>query len=61
LQTGPPIDTSGLSRRRKRLAEAGMIRPASIKRVIVDTTVMAKANAPPTNSALLEKCGVLLV
>jgi IS5 family transposase len=77
LQTEPPIDSSSLSRWRKRLGEAGVeellaqsieaakrasvIKPASIKRVIVDTTVMAKAIAPPTDSALLEKSRVLLV
>jgi hypothetical protein len=77
LQTKPPIDPSSLSRWRKRLGEAGVeellaqsieaakrasvIKPASIKRVIVDTTVMAKATAPPTDSALLEKSRVLLV
>jgi IS5 family transposase len=46
---------------RKRLGEAGVIKPASIKRVIVDTTVMAKVIAPPIDSALLEKSRVLLV
>jgi IS5 family transposase len=77
LQTEPPIDPSSLSRWRKRLGEAGVeellaqsieaakrasvIKPASIKRVIVDTTVMAKAIAPPTDSALLEKSRILLV
>ena len=40
---------------------ASVIKPASIKRVIVDTTVMAKAIAPPTDSALLEKSRILLV
>src|SRR5690349_19775304 len=77
LQTEPPIDPSSLSRWRKRLGEAGVeellaqsieaakrasvIKPASIRRVIVDTTTMAKAIAPPTDSALLEKSRVLLV
>lgn len=77
LQTEPPIDRSSLSRWRRRLGEAGVeellaqsieaakrasvINPASIKRVIVDTTVMTKAIAPPTDSALLEKSRVLLV
>jgi IS5 family transposase len=71
LQTSPPIDPSSLSRWRKRLGEAGMeellaqsieaakrasaIKPSSIKRVIVDTTVMEKAVAYPTDSALLER------
>ena len=40
---------------------ASVIKPASIKRVIFDTTVIAKATAPPTDSALLEKSRVLLV
>ena len=60
LQTEPPINPSSLSRWRKRLGEAGVeellaqsieaakrasvIKPASIKRVIVDTTVMANTN-----------------
>ncbi|MBK4739411.1 IS5 family transposase, partial [Noviherbaspirillum pedocola] len=77
LQTEPPIDPSSLSRWRKRIGEAGVeellaqsieaakrasvIKPASIKRVIADTTVMAKAIAPPTDSALLEKSRSLLV
>jgi IS5 family transposase len=77
LQTEPSIDPPNLSCWRKRLGESGLedllaqsieaakrasvIKPASIKRVIVDTTVMAMAIAPPTNSALLEKSHVLLV
>jgi IS5 family transposase len=77
LQKDPPIDPSSLSRWRQRLGEAGVeellaqsieaakrasvIKPASIKRVIVDTTVMAKAIAPPTDSALLERSRTLLV
>jgi IS5 family transposase len=77
LQTEPPIDPSSLSRWRKRLGEAGVeellaqsieaakrasvIKPASIKRVIVDTTVMAKAIAAPTDSVLLERSRALLV
>jgi IS5 family transposase len=71
LQDTPPIDPSSLSRWRKRLGEAGMeellaqsieaakrasaIKPSSIKRVIADTTVMEKAIAYPTDSALLER------
>jgi IS5 family transposase len=71
LQTEPPIDPSSLSRWRKRLGEVGMeellaqsieaakrakvIRPSSVERVIVDTTVMEKAIAYPTDSALLER------
>lgn len=70
LQTEPPIDPSSLSRWRKRLGEAGVeemlaqsidaarrtgvIKAASARRVIVDTTVMPKAIAYPTDSALLE-------
>ena len=71
LQTEPPIDPSSLSRWRQRLGEVGMeellaqsigtakrahvIKPSSVQRVIVDTTVMEKAVAYPTNSALLER------
>ena len=71
LQTEPPIDPSSLSRWRKRLGEVGMeellaqsieaakranvIKPSSVQRVIVDTTVMEKAIAYPTDSALLER------
>lgn len=40
---------------------ARVVKPGSITRVIVDTIVMAKAIAPPTASALLEKNRVLLV
>ena len=71
LQTEPPIDPSSLSRWRQRLGEVGMeellaqsieaakranvIKPSSVQRVIVDTTVMEKAIAYPTDSALLER------
>lgn len=71
LQTEPPIDPSSLTRWRKRLGEAGVeallaqtieaakrasvIKAASLKRVIVDTTVMEKAVAHPTDSRLLER------
>jgi IS5 family transposase len=71
LQTAPPMDPSSLSHWRERLGEAGMeellaqsieaakrasvIKPSSLKRVIVDTTVMEKAIAYPTDSALLER------
>ncbi|HDR8957859.1 IS5 family transposase [Burkholderia vietnamiensis] len=77
LQTEPPIDPSSLTRWRKRLGEAGveellaetieaakrakMIKTASLKRVIVDTTVMEKAIAHPTDSRLLERCREQLV
>lgn len=71
LQTEPPIDPSSLSRWRRRLGESGIaallaqsieaarrakvIKPSSVQRVIVDTTVMEKAIAYPTDSALLER------
>lgn len=77
LQTKAPIDPSSLTRWRKRLGEAGVeellaetieaakkaqvIRSASLKRVIVDTTVMDKAIARPTDSRLLERCREHLV
>ncbi|MGF6537309.1 hypothetical protein OKW32_000595 [Paraburkholderia youngii] len=77
LQTEPPIDPSSLTRWRKRLGEAGVeellaetieaakragvIRASSAKRVIVDTTVMQKAIAHPTDSRLLERCREHLV
>ena len=72
LQTEAPIDPSSLTRWRKRLGEAGVeellaetieaakragvIKATSVKRVIVDTTVMEKAIAHPTDSRLLERC-----
>lgn len=40
---------------------ASVSKPASIKRVIVDMTVMAKAIAPPTGSALSQKSRILLI
>src|SRR5690606_16286083 len=71
LQTEPPIDPSSLTRWRKRLGEAGveellaatvaaakrggLLRAASFKTVIVDTTVAPKAVAHPTDSRLLER------
>jgi IS5 family transposase len=77
LQTEPPIDPSSLTRWRKRLVEAGIeellaatieaakragvIKASSVKRVIVDTTVMPKAIAHPTDSRLLERCREHLV
>ena len=77
LQTEPPIDPSSLTRWRKRLGEAGVeellaatieaakragvIKASSVKRVIVDTTVMSKAIAHPTDSRLLERCREHLV
>lgn len=77
LQTEPPIDPSSLSRWRKRLGEegveellaqsieaakrSGVIKPGSAQRVIVDTTVMPKSIAYPTDSALLETARQKLV
>ena len=71
LQIEAPIDPSSLTRWRKRIGEegveemlaqtieaartAGLIRATSVNRVIVDTTVMPKAIAHPTDSRLLEK------
>jgi len=77
LQTELPIDPSSLARWRKRIGEegvetllaltieaarkAGMIRKTSVDRVIVDTTVMPKAIAHPTDSRLLERAREHLV
>ena len=77
LQTEPPIDSSSLTRWRKHLGEAGVeellvatieaakragvIKASSVKRVIVDTMVMPKAIAHPTDSRLLERCREHLV
>ena len=74
LQKVPPIDPSSLTRWRQRLGAAGMeeslaktieaakraavIKPASIERMIVDTTLMEKAIAPPTDSRLLGRSRV---
>ncbi|WP_031407147.1 IS5 family transposase [Thiomonas sp. FB-Cd] len=71
LQTEAPVDPSSLTRWRKRVGEAGvetllaltieaarkagMISKTSVDRVIVDTTVMPKAIAHPTDSRLLER------
>lgn len=70
LQTEAPIDPSSLTRWRKRIdeegvetllmatieaARRGVVRASSVDRVIVDTTVMPKAIAHPTDSRLLEK------
>jgi IS5 family transposase len=71
LQTELPIDPSSLTRWRKRMGEegvevllqatieaahaAGLIKRSSVDKVIVDTTVMPKAIAHPTDSRLLEK------
>ena len=71
LQTELPIDPSSLTRWRKRIGEegvetllaasidaarrGGVIQKSSTQQVIVDTTVMPKAIAHPTDSRLLEK------
>ena len=71
LQTEFPIDPSSLTRWRKRIGTegvelllaltidaahtAGLIKKSSLDKVIVDTTVMPKAIAHPTDSRLLEK------
>ena len=71
FQTEAPIDSSSLTRWRKRIGEEGvetllmvsidtarrigMMKASSMDRVIVDTTVMPKAIAHPTDSWLLEK------
>jgi IS5 family transposase len=71
LQIEPPIDPSSLTRWRKRIGEEGvetmlmatikagrklgLLKAASTDRVIVDTTVMSKAVAHPTDSRLLER------
>jgi IS5 family transposase len=71
LQTKAPIDPSSLTRWRRRIGEAGVetllkvtieaahrggfVKKTSFERVIVDSTVMLKAIAHPTDSRLLEK------
>ena len=71
FQTEAPMDSSSLTRWRKRIGEEGvetmlmatidaarkirMIKASSVDRVILDTTVMPKAVAHPTDSRLLEK------
>ena len=71
LQIEPPIDPSSLTRWRKRLGEAGVeellsvtldtavksghLKEKSFETVIVDTTVMEKNVAYPTDSNLLER------
>jgi len=71
LQTRAPMDPSSLTRWRRRIGEAGVetllkvtleaarrggfAKKASFARVIVDSTVMLKAIAHPTDSRLLER------
>ncbi len=71
LQTKSPVDPSSLTRWRKRIGEegvetlllvsidaarrGGMLKASSLDKIIVDTTVMPKAIAHPTDSRLLEK------
>ncbi len=71
FQHEPPIDPSSLTRWRQRIGEAGVerllsesidaarrgkvVKAKSFDQVIVDTTVMEKAIAFPTDSQLLEK------
>jgi IS5 family transposase len=71
FQTEAPLDSSSLTRWRKRIGEEGvetllmvsinaarqlgMMKESSVDRIIVDTTVMPKAIAHPTDSRLLEK------
>ena len=71
LQTKSPIDPSSLTRWRKRIGEegvetlllvtidaarrGGMLKASSLDKIIVDTTVMPKAIAHPTDSRLLER------
>jgi IS5 family transposase len=70
LQHEPPADFSSLSRWRSKMGEQGvewlltatidaarhtkLIEPASVEKLIVDTTVMEKAITYPTDSKLLE-------
>jgi IS5 family transposase len=77
FQHRPPIDPSSLTRWRKRIGEEGVewlltqtieagrksgaIDDASCKRVTVDTTVMEKAIAHPTDSRLYERARDQLV
>src|SRR6056297_1511498 len=77
FQHRPPIDASSLTRWRKRIGEegvewlltktieagrdAGVIDARSTRDVIVDTTVMEKAIAHPTDARLYEKARARLV
>lgn len=71
LQTKSPIDPSSLTRWRRRIGEegvetlllvtldaarrGGMLKASSLDKIIVDTMVMPKAIAHPTDGRLLEK------
>ena len=71
FQTEAPLDSSSLTRWRKRIGEEGVesmlmvtldaarkigaVKASSFDRLIVDTTVMPKAIAHPTDSRLLER------
>jgi IS5 family transposase len=77
LQTELPMDPSSLTRWSKRISEdgvetllaatieaarkGGVVRGSSAERVIVDSTVMPKAIAHPTDSRLLERSRAHLV
>ncbi|ODS94980.1 MAG: transposase [Lautropia sp. SCN 69-89] len=77
FQTELPIDPSSLTRWRQRIGEEGVetmlaatidaarrigfVKAASVDKVIVDTTVMPKAVAYPTDSRLLERSRQQLV
>lgn len=77
FQHRPPIDPSSLVRWRKRIGEegvewllsktieagcaAGAVSDNSLKRVVVDTTVMEKNIAHPTDARLYERARALLV
>ncbi|MEK0161898.1 IS5 family transposase [Pseudoalteromonas piscicida] len=73
----PPCDPSSMTRFRKRIGEDGIelmlsltvdaglksntIKPSSLREVVVDSTVMEKNIAHPTDSKLLQKCRNKLV
>ena len=77
FQHRPPIDPSSLTRWRQRIGEegvewmltqtilagqkAGALEPGSLKRVAVDTTVMEKSIAHPTDARLYERARAQLV
>lgn len=77
LQIELPLDPSSLTRWRQRIGQegvelllavtieaarnAGLIKKDSVQQVIVDTTVMPKAVAYPTDGRLLERCRRQLV